>query len=308
MRRGPGSYSLALGLVMLAMGLTLELKDLFTLFMQRPLSILYVCIAQFTVMPVVGALIGKYLGLPPPLSVGLVLLGCCPGGIASSVVTLIARGDVPLSIIMTVCTTLGAVILTPFLTKTLVGAFVPVDALKLSLSTLQVVVAPILLGSYLQKAYPKLVKRIVTFSPLVAVLTSSLLACSVFSENFARFKSSLVGSALGSDVSTWVGVKTILSGELGAVILSVFLLHLVGFFVGYTIAAIGGFQERERRAISLEVGMQNSSLGVVLATAHFSSAMVALPPAMSAVIMNMMGSSLGSLWRNIPPTVAEAAQ
>ncbi|XP_022929228.1 sodium/pyruvate cotransporter BASS2, chloroplastic-like [Cucurbita moschata] len=307
-RRGPGSYSLALGLVMLAMGLTLELKDLFTLFMQRPLSILYVCIAQFTVMPVVGALIGKYLGLPPPLSVGLVLLGCCPGGIASSVVTLIARGDVPLSIIMTVCTTLGAVILTPFLTKTLVGAFVPVDALKLSLSTLQVVVAPILLGSYLQKAYPKLVKRIVTFSPLVAVLTSSLLACSVFSENFARFKSSLVGSALGSDVSTWVGVKTILSGELGAVILSVFLLHLVGFFVGYTIAAIGGFQERERRAISLEVGMQNSSLGVVLATAHFSSAMVALPPAMSAVIMNMMGSSLGSLWRNIPPTVAEAAQ
>ena len=73
-------------------------------------------------------------------------------------------------------------------------------------------------------------------------------------------------------------------------------------FYSYTIAAIGGFRERERRAISLEVGMQNSSLGVVLATAHFSSAMVALPAAMSAVIMNMMGSSLGSFWRNIEPS------
>ncbi|CAK9321953.1 unnamed protein product [Citrullus colocynthis] len=301
-QRGPGSYSLALGLVMLAMGLTLQLKDLFDLFMQRPLSILYVCVAQFTIMPVVGAVIGKFLRLPPSLSVGLILLGCCPGGIASSVVTLIARGDVPLSIIMTVCTTLEAVVLTPFLTKTLVGAFIPVDAVKLSLSTLQVVVVPILVGSYLQKACPGLVKRIIPFSPLFAVLTSSLLACSVFSENIVRLKSSLVGSTLNPNAPPWISFKTMLSRELGVVILGVFLLHLTGFFVGYLTAAIGGFREGERRAISLEVGMQNSSLGVVLATAHFSSAMVALPAAMSAVIMNMMGSSLGSFWRNFEPS------
>ncbi|KAL0549823.1 hypothetical protein IC582_014312 [Cucumis melo] len=302
-QRGPGSYSLALSLVMLAMGLTLELKDLFNLFMQRPLAILYVCVAQYTIMPVVGAVIGKFLGLPPGLSVGLILLGCCPGGIASSVVTLIAKGDVPLSIIMTVCTTLQAVVLTPFLTRTLVGASIPVDAIKLSLSTLQVVVVPILIGSYLQKACPGVVKRIVPFSPLFAVLTSSLLACSVFSENIVRLKSSvLVSSSLGFDASPWIAIKTMLSRELGVVILAVFSLHLAGFIAGYTIAAIGGFRERERRAISLEVGMQNSSLGVVLATAHFSSAMVALPAAMSAVIMNMMGSSLGSFWRNIEPS------
>ncbi|KAA0060615.1 putative sodium/metabolite cotransporter BASS1 [Cucumis melo var. makuwa] len=328
-QRGPGSYSLALSLVMLAMGLTLELKDLFNLFMQRPLAILYVCVAQYTIMPVVGAVIGKFLGLPPGLSVGLILLGCCPGGIASSVVTLIAKGDVPLSIIMTVCTTLEAVVLTPFLTRTLVGASIPVDAIKLSLSTLQVVVVPILIGSYLQKACPGVVKRIVPFSPLFAVLTSSLLACrfsfslyfnflivcalifslilvsfiSVFSENIVRLKSSvLVSSSLGFDASPWIAIKTMLSRELGVVILAVFSLHLAGFIAGYTIAAIGGFRERERRAISLEVGMQNSSLGVVLATAHFSSAMVALPAAMSAVIMNMMGSSLGSFWRNIEPS------
>lgn len=300
--RGPGSYSFALGFVMLAMGLTLQLKDLFNLFMERPLSILYVCVAQYTIMPVVGALIGKFLGLPPSLSIGLILLACCPGGIASSVVSLIAGGDVPLSIILTVCTTVEAVILTPFLTKTLVGAFVPVDAAKLSLSTIQVVIAPILLGSYFQKAFPGIVKQVIPFSPLLAVLTSSLLACSVFSENVVRLKSSMIGVTLASDASPWIAFKTILSGELGVVIFSVFLLHLAGFLAGYIIALMGGFRERERRAISLEVGMQNSSLGVVLATAHFSSPMVALPAAMSAVIMNLMGSTLGSFWRNFHPS------
>ncbi|KAG7027692.1 putative sodium/metabolite cotransporter BASS1, chloroplastic [Cucurbita argyrosperma subsp. argyrosperma] len=332
--RGPTSYSLALGLIMLAMGLTLELKDLVNLFRQRPLSILFGCVAQYTIMPAAGALIGKFFGLSTSLSVGLILLSCCPGGTASNVVTLIAQGDVPLSIVMTVCTTLGAVILTPFLTKLLAGAYIPVDAAKLSLSTLQVkflrvpvpvrvrvhvpvhvpvhvhvhvhvVVAPILLGSYLQKAFPQLVKLVIPFAPLVAVLTSSLLACSVFSENVVRFKSSMVNASLASDASPWMVIRSILSGELGTVILSVFCLHFAGFFVGYIAASIGGFRERERRAISIEVGMQNSSLGVVLASSHFSSAMVALPAAMSAVIMNIMGSTLGLCWRYIEPAAHE---
>ncbi|KAF2319957.1 hypothetical protein GH714_021013 [Hevea brasiliensis] len=142
-------------------------------------------------------------------------------------VTLIAQGDVPLSIIMTVCTTLGAVLLTPMLTKILAGTYVPVDALKLSISTLQVVVAPILLGSYLQSKFPAAVKAVIPFAPL--------------------------------------------------------------FAVGFITAC-------------MQVGMQNSSLGVVLATSHFTSPMVALPPAMSAVIMNIMGSSLGFIWRYIDPS------
>eukprot|EP00268_Persea_americana_P027851 TRINITY_DN27106_c0_g3_i1.p1 TRINITY_DN27106_c0_g3~~TRINITY_DN27106_c0_g3_i1.p1 ORF type:complete len:319 (-),score=65.12 TRINITY_DN27106_c0_g3_i1:1959-2867(-) len=174
--RGPASYSFSLAFIMLAMGLTLELKDLISLFMQNPLSILFGFVAQYTVMPAFGAIVSKFLGLPPSLSVGLVLLGCCPGGTASNVVTLIAQGDVPLSIVMTVCTTLGAVVLTPFLTKVLAGAHVPVDAIKLSVSTLQVVVAPLLLGSFMQSTFPSLVKLIIPFAPLFAVLASSLLA------------------------------------------------------------------------------------------------------------------------------------
>ncbi|KAK9217570.1 hypothetical protein WN943_006197 [Citrus x changshan-huyou] len=301
-QRGPASYSLSLGLIMLAMGLTLELKDLISLFMQRPLSILFGCAAQYTIMPTSGVIVSKFLGLPPALSVGLILLSCCPGGTASNVVTLIARGDVPLSIVMTMCTTLGAVLFTPLLTKILAGTYVPVDAVKLSISTLQIVVAPVLLGSYMQSAFPAAVKVVTPFTPLFAVLMSSLLACSVFSENLVRLKSSVVGAALTSDLSLISRIKSILSGELGVIILSVLLLHFAGFFVGYLSAAICGFKEPQRRAISIEVGMQNSSLGVVLATAHFTSSMVALPPAMSAVIMNIMGSTLGFFWRYIDPS------
>ncbi|KAK9162132.1 hypothetical protein Syun_003034 [Stephania yunnanensis] len=302
-QRGPGSFSLTLGFIMLAMGLTLELREFLGLFVQRPLSIFFGFAAQYTIMPTFGFLISKGLGLSPALSVGLILLGCCPGGTASNVVTLIARGDVALSIVMTVCTTLGAVLLTPLLTKILAGAFVPVDAVKLSISTLQIVVAPILLGSYLQSTFPSAVKVFTPFAPLLAVLASSLLACSVFSQNVVFLKSSVASASLASNnLSPVLRLQEILSGDIGAVILSVMLLHFAGFFVGYLSAAIGGFGESQRRAIAIEVGMQNSSLGVVLATSHFTSQMVALPPAMSAVIMNIMGSSLGVIWRCMDPS------
>ncbi|KAI3448348.1 hypothetical protein Pfo_005013 [Paulownia fortunei] len=306
---GPTSYSLTLGFIMLAMGITLELKELISLFRQRPFlsiiplyQILYGCAAQYTIMPAFGVIVSKLLGLSPSLSVGLILLSCCPGGTASNVVTLIAQGDVPLSIVMTVCTTLGAVILTPLLSKILAGTYVPVNAVDLSLSTLQVVVAPILLGSYLQSTFPEAVKLLTPFAPLLAVLSSSLLACSVFSENVIRLKSSVFGASLSSDLSPILRAQAMLSGELGVVVLSVLLLHFAGFFVGYLSAAFGGFKEPQRRAISIEVGMQNSSLGVVLATSHFTSPMVALPSAMSAVFMNIMGSSLGFFWRYIDPS------
>ncbi|KAG0480527.1 hypothetical protein HPP92_011123 [Vanilla planifolia] len=299
--RAPLSYSCSLGFIMLSMGLTLELKDFLGILKRRPFSILFGCLAQYSIMPASGVIVSNILNLPTSLSVGLILLACCPGGTASNVVTLIARGDVPLSIVMTMCTTLVAVLLTPLLTKILAGAHVPVDALKLSISTLQVVVAPVLLGSYIQSTFPSSVKFFSPVAPLLAVLSSSLLASSVFSENIVRFKSSIVNVSHSFDDGLLSGLHGILFGELGVVILSVLMLHFAGFLVGYMAAAVGGFKEKQRRAISIEVGMQNSSLGVVLATEHFVSPLVALPPALSAVIMNIMGSSLGFYWRYVQP-------
>ncbi|CAL2279823.1 unnamed protein product [Prunus armeniaca] len=171
-----------------------------------------------------------------------------------------------MSIVMTVCTTLGAVPLTPLLTKILAGTYVPVDAAKLSMSTMQVIVAPILFGSYMQSAFPAV--------------------------NVVRLKASMVAVTLPADLSLMAHAETVLSGEVGVVILSVLLVHIAGFFVGYISAAVCGFREAQRRAISIEVGMQNSSLGVVLATSHFTSPMVALPSTLFVVIMNIMGSSL----------------
>ncbi|KAK9077066.1 hypothetical protein SSX86_005401 [Deinandra increscens subsp. villosa] len=287
---------------MLVMGLTLEFKDLVNLFMQRPLSIILGCAAQYTIMPTFGFVISKLLGLSPSLSVGLILLSCCPGGTASNVVTLIAQGDVPLSIVMTVISTLGAVFLTPLLTMVLAGTYVRVDAIKLSISTLQVVVAPVLLGSYLQSTFPWAVKAALPFAPLLAVLTASLLACSVLSENVGLLKSSMVLTSLSSDTSPLLYARAFFSSEVGMVVVAVLLLHFAGFFVGYIAATLAGFKEPQRRAVSIEVGMQNSSLGVVLAASHFSSAMVALPPAVSAVVMNIMGSSLGFFWKCVDPS------
>ncbi|CAL8159725.1 unnamed protein product [Prunus armeniaca] len=146
----------------------------------------------------------------------------------------------PLSIVMTVCTTLGAVALPPVLTKILAGTYIPVDAAKLSISTMQVKLNIInfsrccsnLLGSYMHSAFPAVVKIVIPFAPLFAVLAASLLACCVFSENVVRLKASMVAVTLQADLSLMAHAQTVLSGEIGVVILSVLLVHIAGFFAG----------------------------------------------------------------------------
>lgn len=280
---------------MLAMGLSLSLEELFDVITKRPFQLFLGCAAQYTIMPLLGAAISKALGLSTNLSAGLILLGCCPGGTASNVVTYIARGDVPLSVVMTICTTFAAVFATPLLTQMLAGAYVPVDAAGLAISTLQVVFAPVVLGAWMQSAFPKVVAKIIPFSPLTAVLLSSLLASSVFSANVGLFGSIAEQSALLSTHSP----------SLLLVAQAVLLLHAGGFLLGYFVSAVVRLQEAQRRAVSIEVGMQNSSLGVVLATAHFTSPIVAVPAAVSAVLMNIMGSSLAVVWRQFGRDVSD---
>ncbi|CAL8159677.1 unnamed protein product [Prunus armeniaca] len=134
----------------------------------------------------------------------------------------------PLSIVMTVCTTLGAVALPPVLTKILAGTYIPVDAAKLSISTMQVKLNIINFSSYMHSAFPAVVKIVIPF----AVLAASLLACCVFSENVVRLKASMVAVTLQADLSLMAHAQTVLSGEIGVVILSVLLVHIAGFFAG----------------------------------------------------------------------------
>ena len=268
---------LALALVMLGMGLELELAD-FQRVLRRPGPPALGVAAQFLVMPALAALVAALLRLPPPLAVGLILVGCCPGGTASNVVTLIARADVALSVVMTTFSTLAAVLLTPLLTGLLAGRYVPVDGWKLLLDVLQVVLLPVALGLGLKRGVPAVARRLGPVMPPLAVLAIVL----------------IVASIVGSQ-------RQALLEQGPLLLLAALLLHGGGFFLGWLIPALLGQPQPVRRTISIEVGMQNSGLAVVLARSGFAaSPLTALPGAISAVVHAVLGSVLASWWRGSP--------
>lgn len=263
-----------LGLIMLGMGLGLRPADFMFVF-KRPRPAVLGVFAQFLVMPGLAALIAMALRLDPALAVGLILVGCCPGGTASNVVALIARADVALSVVMTTFSTLAAVILTPLLTSWLAGRYVPVDGWSLFASVLKVVLFPVSLGVLIKLVTPRFARRVEPILPPIAVLAIVLIVASI------------VGSQRAS-----------LSSQGPLLLLAVVLLHSGGFVFGYWLTAFAGEPLMVRRTVSIEVGMQNSGLAVVLArTAGFISPITALPGALSAVINCLSGSLLAAFWR-----------
>ena len=263
-----------LAVIMLGMGITLSLDD-FARVATRPGTVAAGFLAQFLIMPTAGWLVATLLGLETPFAVGLILVGCCPGGTASNVVTYIARADVALSVLMTTCTTIGAVVLTPLLTKLLAGRLVEVDGWGLFLSTLQVVVLPVAAGVAINRWLPKVVQAVLPVAPLVSVLTIAMVCASIIGQNATAILTS--GPRL---------------------LLAVVLLHSIGFGVGYVFARVFGYDRIVSRTISIEVGMQNSGLGVVLAQKHFpAEPLTAVPCAISSVTHSVIGSLLAGWWR-----------
>lgn len=263
-----------LAVIMLGMGITLSIDD-FARVATRPATVAAGFLAQFLIMPTAGWLVATTLGLDTPFAVGLILVACCPGGTASNVVTYIARADVALSVLMTTCTTLGAVVLTPLLTKLLAGRLVEVDAWGLFLSTLQVVVLPVAAGVAINRFLPRVVRAVMPVAPLVSVITIALVCASIIGQNAA--------AVLGSGPQ---------------LLLAVVLLHAIGFGVGYLFARFLGYDRIVARTISIEVGMQNSGLGVVLAQKHFpAEPLTAVPCAISSVVHSVIGSLLAGWWR-----------
>ncbi|MCP9928459.1 bile acid:sodium symporter family protein [Cyanobium sp. CH-040] len=265
---------LALALVMLGMGLELQAAD-FRRVLLRPRPAALGVFAQFAVMPALAAALAWALRLEPPLAVGLILVGCCPGGTASNVVTLIARADVALSVVMTTASTLAAVLLTPALTGLLAGRYVPVDGWRLLLDVLQVVLLPVATGVALRRGVPRLARAIAPVMPPLAVLAVVL----------------IVASIVGSQ-------RQALLDQGPLLLLAALLLHGIGFLLGWLIPSAAGQPPPVRRTISIEVGMQNSGLAVVLARSGFAAApLTALPGAVSAVVHAVLGSLLASWWR-----------
>jgi BASS family bile acid:Na+ symporter len=263
----------SLGLIMLGMGLTMSVKD-FSLAIKTPKIIFIGVLLQYTIMPLLGFSLATIFQLSPSLSVGLILVSCCPGGTASNVLTYIARGNVAISICLTSISTLLAVFTTPSLTLLLAGKYVDVNAFGLFKSTLEVIILPILIGVTINHFFPKFSKTVSTVSPLLAILLIILIVASVLSSNRVKIYES--------------GFKLI-----GLV----FLFHSLGFLFGYLFSKIFKYDEILSRTISIEVGMQNSGLGVVLAKANFSDPLVMVPSALSSLSHSLIASLLAWIWR-----------
>lgn len=266
-----------LALVMLGMGLTLSTGD-FAAVLRLPGAVALGFAAQYTIMPVLGWGVAQMLALPGPFAVGLILVACCPGGTASNLVAYLARANVALSVLLTMCSTLAAVVMTPLLTGWLAGAYVPVDAWGIFLTTAQVVLAPVLLGLLLHHQAPRVTEFLLPAGPILSVLVISL----------------IVGSIIGQNASA-------IFAHGPQLLLAVTLLHGGGFALGYVLGRIFRYDRKIARTLSIEVGMQNSGLGAVLAKTHFAAdPLTAVPSALSSVCHSLLGSLLAGWWRRRP--------
>lgn len=256
---------------MFGMGLTLTTDD-FKRVVKAPKSVLFGVVAQYTIMPAIAFGLATVFKLPPEIAVGVILVGCCPGGTASNVMTYLAKGNTALSITITAISTLLAPILTPSLTLLLASKWLPVSMSAMFMSIVQVILIPIALGFILRLLFAKQVDKVTSVLPLVSVIGIVAVAAAVVSVN----------------------TENILT--TGLLIFTIVILHnVLGLLIGFTIAKVLKLTYEDQKAISIEVGMQNSGLGSTLAIAHFEP-IAAVPSAIFSVWHNISGPLLATWW------------
>lgn len=262
--------------VMFGMGLTLKPSD-FAVVFKHPKDIIIGCIAQFTIMPLLAFGLGKIFGLETGLLAGVILVGTCPGGTASNVITYLSKGDVALSVGMTGVNTLLAPVLTPAITYLLLKTSVHVDVLSMFLSIVKVVIVPIVLGFVINHFFGKYTSKASEALPLISVAAIALIVVSVVSHNAQKIL------------------------ETGAVVFAVVVLHnVLGYLAGYLLGILLKLPLSKRKALSVEIGMQNSGLATSLAgTAFPDLSMATVPGAIFSVWHNISGAILASVLRRI---------
>ncbi|MBQ7496941.1 MAG: bile acid:sodium symporter family protein [Selenomonas sp.] len=242
------SQIIILFIIMFSMGLTLAAKD-FKVLASRPLDIFIGAAAQYLIMPFSAYFLSKSLGLSDEIAVGLILVGCCPGGISSNIMSFLCKGDVPLSVGMTTASTLLAPLMTPAMVLLLAGERIEVPAAGMFLTIVEAVIAPVLLGFLLNYRYgqTRTMDDVRQVMPSVAVIGLAL----------------IVGGVIALQGSNFF--------TAGIVIFLAVLAHnAVGYFLGYFVGRFAGMNEAKRRTLSIEVGMQNAGLATGLAVAHFA--------------------------------------
>lgn len=256
-----------LGLIMFGMGLTLKPSD-FRVLLSHPKHVFIGTLLQFIVMPLLAWLLTKVFALPEDLALGVILVGCCPGGTASNVITYLAKGDLALSVGITATSTLLAPLVTPALVWLMAGTFVNVDTMGMLLSIVYVVILPILAGFLVQHFFPQFTKEAATYLPAF---------------------SSLVIAGVVALIVSHTADKLLTCGVL--VVTCVMLHNVMGFVVGYGAGLLLHLESKQRVAVSIEVGMQNSGLASTLAVTHFAAyPMAAIPGAVFSVWHNIGGA------------------
>ena len=263
-----------LGVIMFGMGMALKIED-FRIVFSRPKDVIIGCLAQFTIMPLLAWCLARLFALDEALALGVVLVGCCPGGTASNVITYIAKGDLALSVGMTGVSTLLAPFLTPLLTWALAGKSVNVDVTSMFLSILWVVILPIVVGLIVKWLWPKFTEKATGYLPAISSIAIALIVAIIISANAHK----------------------LLAG--GLIIVLVVVLHNVcGLSLGYLIGRVLNLSDPKKRAISIEVGMQNSGLANSLATLHFAAYPLAtIPGAIFSVWHNISGAIVAYFYR-----------
>lgn len=260
-----------LAMIMFSMGLTLSLND-FKRVLSMPDLIISGLVLQYTVMPLAALAVAKILQLNPALMIGLILVGACPGGTASNVITYLARGNVALSISLTSISTILAVMLTPVITLLFADKSIDVPAAKMLISILYIVIFPVASGLVLRHFFTDRIQAVEVYLPLIAVSAIVLIIAIITALNVEQFS------------------------QLGLTILLAVVLHnAIGLFAGYSGARLLGYGTKECRTLAIEVGMQNSGLAVALAIKHFSVA-AALPGAIFSIWHNLTGSTMAYIW------------
>ena len=275
--------SIALGIIMFGMGLTLTPPD-FALVARRPLPVLVGVVAQFVIMPTLAWILAKVFGLDPALAAGVILVGCAPGGTSSNVISYLAKGDVALSVTMTSISTLLAPLMTPLLTSWLAGQYMPVDAGAMTMSIVKMVLVPVVGGLVVRILFARAVERVLPAMPWVSVLGICYVVLAVVSKSAEKILSA------------------------GLLILLVVACHnVLGYLLGYGAGRMLGRDARVCRTISIEVGMQNSGLAATLAVAYFSPA-AALPGAVFSTWHNLSGAVLAAIYRRLDGRSPAAAR
>ena len=259
-----------LGLVMFLMGMTLELTD-FKKILKKPSLFFFVTFLQFTIMPVAALLLVKTFNIPPELSLGVIILGCCPGGTASNLITYLCNGNVALSIVCTFFSTIVSVFLTPILIFLLSNKNIDINVISLIKSSFFIVFLPVFFGLIFKIFVP--MNKFLKLLPKI-------------SEFFIAF---IIGIIFSLNLN--------LLNQLSYSLFFCIVLHnLIGLSMGFLIGGILGLSLREKKTISIEVGMQNSGLGMALSILHFSK-IVALPSAIFSLWHNISAVGLVYCWK-----------